>query len=201
MADELQALLDRVNEEGLKKAESEKEKIIGNAKEEASEIVSKAKAEAEELKANAQKEADMLVEKGKQALGQAARDTLLSLRKQLQERINTVVKGEVDSALEAASIAEIVKDLAAAYVEKGGTVEQVKLLLPEAKLKEMEGVVRKKLTENLKAETEIAPVPKLTGGFKISFGGDVMYDFSDEALTEAICTFLNPRLAELVKSQ
>ena len=47
MAEELQGLLDKIQTEGIEKAESEKSKIIAEAKAEAARIVGEAKKQAE----------------------------------------------------------------------------------------------------------------------------------------------------------
>ena len=54
MAEDLQGLLDKIQQDGLKKAETERAEIIAAAKEEAKAIVEKAKAEAAEAEAGAE---------------------------------------------------------------------------------------------------------------------------------------------------
>ena len=86
MADDLQALLNKINEEGLKKAEQTKADIIAKAQAEAKGIIKKAQEEADDCRAKAQADSQILVQKGEEALRQAARDMMLSLRQQLHPR-------------------------------------------------------------------------------------------------------------------
>ena len=57
MAEEFQALLDRINNEYLQKAEAEKASILNQAKAEAESIVETARKEAERFRAQAENDA------------------------------------------------------------------------------------------------------------------------------------------------
>ena len=80
MAEELQGLLNRIQTEGIEKAEAEKAEIIGNAKAEAAKIIEKAKEEAASIVKKANEEAEISVSKGNAAIRQAARDMKKGLR-------------------------------------------------------------------------------------------------------------------------
>ena len=201
MADELQSLLSRINEEGVKKAEAEREGILSEARRQAENIVREAKANAESIEKEARENADLLVQKGRQSLQQASRDTLLSLRMQLQERLRAVVRTSVTEALDAQALADIVVDFIKAYQSQGDQVERLEVLLPEDRLDDLKSTLLNKLGRDLRENTRISPVPDLEGGFRVAVNeSDVYYDFSDEALAEVLCTYLNPQLAELVQA-
>ena len=76
MADELQALLDKINDEGIKKAEQQQQAILEQARQEAARIIARAKEQADTLTANAENNAALLTQKGEEALRQAARDKI-----------------------------------------------------------------------------------------------------------------------------
>jgi V/A-type H+-transporting ATPase subunit E len=201
MADEVQALLERINDEGLKKADQERERLLGEAREEAKRLVADAKSEADRLRTAAEQEAELTREKGRQSLQQASRDVLLSLRKQLEERLRGVCSACVSEALSAERLGEIIAGAVRAYMEQGGKVDQLKVLIPAEQASALEGSVMSALGADLKANTELVPVAGTAAGFRLNFNGeDMAYDFSDEALAEALCVFLSPRLAELVTS-
>ena len=87
MADELQSLLQKINDEGVKKAEAERERILAEADAEAKRLVAEANAEAEKQLAAAKSECEALRKRAESAVAQAARDILLKLKAELEERL------------------------------------------------------------------------------------------------------------------
>ena len=75
MAEELQGLLDRIHQEGIKKADDEKNTIIQAAKTQAEEIVNAAKQEAAEIRKQSETDAANNEARGKSAVSQAARSS------------------------------------------------------------------------------------------------------------------------------
>ena len=86
MAEELQSLLDKINAEGVRKAEAEAARIIENAKKQAQDIRNEAEAEAAATMKNAADQAAALESRAEAAIKQAARDVLLQLQSELQNR-------------------------------------------------------------------------------------------------------------------
>ena len=200
MPDELQALLERINEQGLKKAEATKTEVLDSARTEAKQIVSEAKAEADRLVAEAKREAKLLVEKGEQALRQAARDVLLSLGEQLEVRLRAVTAACVAEAMTPDAMAGILAELIRAYNAGNGAEDKVEVLLNEKDLAAMQAAIQGKLGDDLRANCDLAPVPDVNAGFKLSFqGSDMSYDFTSDSLAETLSVFLSPRLAELLR--
>ena len=202
MADELQALLNRINEEGLKKANTTTQELVDQARVEAKQLLQKARDEADGILVDAKREAQLLVDKGGHSLRQAARDLLLSLREQLQERLSRVGKSCVAAALDADTMSQILLELVRAYVAEKGTVDRIDILLNEKQLAELQTVVNNKLGEDLRDNCHLAPTADIETGFKVVFdGADLVYDFSDEALAEALSSFLNPKLAAVLQGE
>ena len=92
MAEELQSLLEKINQDGVMKAEAEKARIIANAEKEAAEIIANAKKEAENIIANAEKENISLSQRTVSALEQSRRDILLQLREEIAKRLNEAIQ-------------------------------------------------------------------------------------------------------------
>lgn len=199
MADELQALLDRINAEGLKKADAECDRLLTEARAQSARLVEDAHAEAERIAAAAREEAGLSLDKGRESLRQAARDVLLSLREQLEQRVRAVAKAGVAEAVNAEALADILADLIQIYMAKEGRFERVEVVLPEDKTADVQRMLHAMLGAELREQCELKPAPDLAGGFRLVFDGqDIVYDFSDEALAEALAAFLHPRLAEIV---
>ncbi|MBN2450010.1 MAG: hypothetical protein JXR77_06455 [Lentisphaeria bacterium] len=199
MADELQALLDRIREEGLKKAQEKQREILDAAAARARETKAAAEAEAEGIVASARREADLLRSKGEEALRQASRDVLLSLRAELESRVREVARGLVVSTFDTAAVAAVLGDLVRRFVEEEGREDRVEVLLGEDRLESVRGALESAVAADLRERVEFVPVSGLKGGFRLGFSGsDITYDFSDEALADALAAFLNPRLARIV---
>ncbi|MBO4527918.1 MAG: hypothetical protein IKX48_09035 [Victivallales bacterium] len=196
MADDLQALLNKINEEGLKKAEQTKADIIAKAQAEAKGIIKKAQEEADDCRAKAQADSQILVQKGEEALRQAARDMMLSLRQQLQSRVKTAVLQLMDATLDAQQMPGIIAQIVESYLQKDGNEDNLELLVNKEQLDTLSAAVKAKLADNLKDRCEFSPAQNITNGFKLAFkDNDVLYDFTDQALADAVASYVGPRIA------
>lgn len=196
MADELQALLDRITEQELKKVDAEREQILAQAKADAAEIVKKAKAEAEAVTAKAKQEVEFFTQKGEEALRQASRDVLLSLRSELEKRVTKTVEAMMRETLAGENLAEVIANLITQFVAKQGETDQLQLLVSPAELETLEKAVKTRLTEDLRQNCNLAPSAAVTGGFKLVFkDAGVTYDFTDQALAETIGAYLSPQIS------
>ncbi len=196
MADDLQALLNKINEEGLKKAEQTKADIIAKAQAEAKGIIKKAQEEADDCRAKAQADSQILVQKGEEALRQAARDMMLSLRQQLQSRVRTAVLQLMDATLDAQQMPGVIAQIVENYLQKDGNEDNLELLVNPQQLDTLSAAVKAKLADNLKERCEFSPAPTVASGFKLAFkDNDVLYDFTDQALADAVASYVGPRIA------
>lgn len=202
MAEELQGLLDRINEEGLRKAEEEGRNILNAAKTEAEDIIAKAKTEAETLRKGAEEEASRSEERAKAAIQQAARDIILSLRADLEKRLKTIARECAGEAMTPEKMAEFIAVMVDAQAKEGGAKTSIELILNQKDIDGMEGALKGSLLDNLEKEPGISVGHDFTGGFKIGFkDGDVFLDFSDDAIAEMICEFIGPKLAAMLKKE
>jgi V/A-type H+-transporting ATPase subunit E len=199
MADELQALLEKINEEGLKKADAEREAIVAKANKEATRIVEEAAAERKRMLEEARREAETLRVKGEESLRQAARDLLLSLREQLEQRLKAVAADTVREALTPDQVAGILKDMVGSFLSDAGDDSGAEVQVGAEQEEQIRNHLMSHLADDLRSRVELTPVRGISGGFRIQVNGeDVVYDFSDDALAEALTAFVNPRLAEIL---
>jgi len=196
MAQELQGLLDRIQQEGLKKADSEKEKILADAKAEAEKIRKQAQDDADALLKKAQSDATGIEARAKAAIRQAARDMILSFKEDLQARLERLVKGAAAETLTPAFLGQILTAIA-----KSQTAEtSLEVLVAKNDLDKLTELVRSSLVGELKTNPAIRLGADIGAGMKLNFGGnDVYFDFTDEAVAELICAYIGPRLAALLE--
>ena len=199
MAEDIQGLLNRIQSDGIEKAEAEKKRILENAKQQADELLAKAREEAEAIMKSAREEAVISENKGKAAVKQAARDVILSLQTELQKRLEGLVRDSLGQAITPEIMGQIVVKMAEKYLaqDNGSTIE---VLLSPADAAALEAGLKAGLFANLKAKTEIQLSSNIASGLKIGVKGtDLFFDFSDDALTDVICSYAGPKLAAAIK--
>jgi len=189
MSEDLQSLLEKINREGVEKANAAAEKIIADAKASAAEIVKTATAEAAKAKADAEKAAADYATRAAETVSQAARDTILKIEASITAMLTNLLAKNVDKTLADE------KNVAAL------TLEAVKGLAAEAEV-----AVPAKLAASLKAQ--LASQKNLTvvmddtlgTGFSVRLdGGRVEHAFTGATVAEELAKRLRPDLARLVK--
>lgn len=199
MADELQALLERLDKEGVRKGEEERERLVSQAKAEAAQILAQAEEKAEAMVGQAQTECQTLRQKAEDSIRQSGRQVLLQVRQELKERVEGAVRLLLKSELKPGVVGGIVAQLCQGYLREEGRQGNLAVLVPEASLKELEEAVRASLGAELLKRVSLKPDKRLSGGFQLSVQGEeVLYDFTDEALAEAIAAHLSPALGALI---
>lgn len=203
MPEELQGLLEKIQEEGVKKADSEKDKILSEAKKEAEKIISDAEKKAEEIIKKSEKDSKNNEERAENTIRQAARDVILALNSEFQERLETVVKECIGETMTPELMGKLILEMQKNYIEKEKVSEPgIDLLINEKDLAKMEKLLKGSLIEHLKSNPDLSIGHDFSSGLKVGFkGNDLFFDFTDEALSEIICAYVGPRLAAIIKSE
>lgn len=201
MTVELQGLLERITEDGLEKADKEKQEILDAARAEAKRLTDEAAQTAEKMVAEAKTEAEKLKLSGEAALRQAARDVLISLETRIRETLEQVVEADTGKAMTADMLAGMIESLAKAYARSGQEAVSVEALASPAQLEELEAAFKARLAEHFRAGITLQPVAAISAGIQVSFNGEsVAYDISSEAIREMLCAYLNPRITEILSN-
>jgi len=200
MSEELQGLLNRIQEEGVKEADTKKDEILSNAKVEADKIIEDANAKAAEIIKIAKSDAQKSEWRAKSAIQQASRDIVLSLRQDLETRLQKVITNCVGDAMTPELMGDILLKMVEAY-GKNSSDEGIEVILNKADYDKMEALFNGSLANDLKSNPDLSIGHDFKGGLKIGFkGDDVFFDCSDEAISDIICNFVGPKLAETLKS-
>ena len=179
MSEDLQGLLEKINRDGVEKAQAQADAIIADAKAKAAEIVKTATDEA----------AKDYQARAAETVRQAARDTVLSVRDAVTALLEKALVKDVSAALAddkaaAALVAEVVKDFAV----KGEIVAGEKL----AKTLAAQVAALKSFT----VVTDAA----LDAGFSVKLdGGRVEHAFTADVIAGELAKRLRPDLAALLK--
>lgn len=189
MSEDLQSLLEKINRDGVEKAQATADGIVADAKRRAAEIVKAANDEAAKAKAESEKAAADYASRATETIRQAARDTVLKVESAVTNLLEKLLTKDVDKALSdektvSALVVEAVKGLT------GAAEVSVPARLAPA------------LKAQLAAQTNLMVVmdDTLGTGFSVKTdGGRVEHAFTGTVLTEELAKRLRPDLAKLMK--
>jgi len=196
---QVQELIDKIKKDGIETASQEAAQIKKDAETEARRIVDTAKKEAVEIISRGKQDAERSEKAGVAALEQASRNLVLAFKDEIQALLDRLIGEHVashygDDVLKTA-LPEIIK----AWSAKG--TDNLSVLVPESELSKLQAFFSEKLTGELWKGVELKSSRKLTSGFHISNKqGSIYYDFSAEAVAGLLSSYLNPKLAEILKT-
>ena len=200
MAEDVQGLLEKIHNDGIAKAQQERETIIAEARKEAARIVADAKTQAEELTRKAQTEVQAGQAKADAAIRQAARDAVIALKADLQNKLKTAVRSCIGEAMTPDVMKQIILKMAEAYGKDADAASSLEILLPKKEQDQAEAFLKARLLAELKAEPSIRLTNEFHSGLQISFrDSEVYFDFSDDALADVLCRFVGPKLTAVIK--
>ena len=198
MAEEIRDLIEKINQEGIKSAEEKAHTIEVAAKQRADDLLAQATLEAEEMIAAAKDRIRREDEKEKTLLAQAGRDLLLSLRKEINAMLGSIVVSDIRQALTPGALSKLLSEAVKNY--SAGESSDITVFLNKEDLETLEKIFLNKLREETKKTIILRPAEDISGGFTISFDhGKSCYDFTDKALAEYIGTYLKPKLNQILK--
>lgn len=187
--EDLQSLLEKINRDGVEKAEAEAAKIVSAAKAKAEALVKDAEAAAAKAKADAEQAAADYASRAAETVKQGARDTILKIEAAVTTMLEQLLVKDVEKAL---ADEATVKTLVAEAVK--GVTGAAEVAVP-AKLASM-------LKAQLAAEGTITVVTDETLGTGFSVktdGGRVESAFTADVIAAELAKRLRPDLAKLLK--
>ena len=190
MAEELQQLLEKIQRDGVEKANAESDAILAKAKADAAAILKDAESKAAALRAQAETDANAFVERAQKTISQAARDTVLEVKDAIGRMLEKLLAKDVAAAL--ADPGEAAK-LALAAVNELGAAADV------AAGEKLAAALKAQLAAGAKSGVKVVLDESVGAGFSIRLdGGRVEHDFSETAIVAALAKRLRPDLAKLV---
>lgn len=201
MPEELKSLLDRIQKDGVEKAEAEAEKILSEAKERAAGIVSEAEKAAQAAREQAEQDAAAFMERAAKSLEQAARDVVLSVSEAVNSALATMVNHSVSKALTPDTLKQMLVSVVEAYCSGKEGQSRIEVLLPPDRQKEVVDLFMAEFKEGLKDGIEIKSDEGVVSGFRVSLVDDQLeHDFSGQAIADALCQLIRPHIGEIVRN-
>ncbi len=196
---QLQELIDKIKKDGVATAEAEAAKKIAEAEKKAESIVADAQAKASEIIKNAKAETERMEKASDEAIVQAGRNMLLSFKDSLVAELDKIVQAETAKAVTKDVLAKLIPETVKAWA-KNSEASELSVLLGEKDLKALEDALKGDLKAEISKGLEIKLDKTLTAGFRIGVkNGAAFYDYSAESLAEMFGSYLNPKVAALMK--
>ena len=188
--EDLQSLLEKINRDGVEKAEAEAKKIVDAAQAKAAAILKAAEENAAKAKADAAASAEADSARATETVRQAARDVVLGVRDAVTALLERLLAQDVDKAL------------ADEKTAVGIVADAIKDLTGPGEI-----VCGEKLASALKSQVSslksfaLTTDPALGAGFTVKLdGGRVEHDFTAETISAELAKRLRPDLAKLLNS-
>ncbi|MDR1900814.1 MAG: V-type ATP synthase subunit E [Treponema sp.] len=199
---QVQELIEKIKKDGIESASEEASRLKSQAERDAKRIVEAGRKEAEEIIARAKADAERSEKAGIAALEQASRNLVLAFKGEIETLLDKLVALEVRSSYNEDTLKAVLPELLKAWAVKGSTSggDSLDIILSESDLQKLQSYFTEKLSSKLKNGVELKADRNLGAGFRIaSKDGSAYYDFSAESVAELLSTYLNPRLAEILK--
>ena len=192
MAEELQQLLEKIQRDGVDKANAEAAAIVAKAKAEADAIVKKAQEDAAAAEAKGKADAEAYAERAKETISQAARDTMLKVKDDVTKLLTKLIAEDVTAALATEAV-----PLAAAAVKELVTGSATAEIAAAPKLVD---ALRAQLAAQAQGGVKVVSDETTGAGFTVSLdNGRVEHDFTDAAIADALAQRLRADLAAFLK--
>lgn len=200
MSQQLQDLIDKIKKEGIEEAQDLSRGIEEQAHKKAEEIIAQAKRQAQKIIDDAQIERQKLLDVTHMALKQAARDTILNLRKDINGTLRKIISGDVNQSMAPEYLAGIISEAISSYLKNVSTQQNIDIVVSPQDLTKLKDGFLSKLKDQLKHSITLKSQDNIRAGFMISFDkGKSAFDFTDESLVEYLSGCLNSKIAEILK--
>ena len=191
MAEELQQLLEKIQRDGVDKANAEAAAIVAKAKAEADALVKKAQEDAAAAEAKGKADAEAYAARARETISQAARDTVLKVKDDVTKLLTQLLAQNVSAALATEAV-----PLAAAAVKELVTGSGAEVAT-SAKLVD---ALRAQLAAQAQNGVKVVADEMTGAGFTVKLdNGRVEHDFTDAAIAGALAQRLRSDLAALIK--
>jgi V/A-type H+-transporting ATPase subunit E len=196
---QLQELIGKIKKEGIESARAEAVRVKAAAAAEAERIVADAKKEAGRIVAQADADRVRSEKAGITAVEQASRNLMLAFKGEIQGLLDRIVEESVSASYTTEVVKEVLPDLIKNWATKNS--DSLAVVLSENDLKKIDDGFQRKLVSTLKGGVDFKVGKGLDAGFHIAEkDGSAFYDFSAAAVANLLSSYLNPKLAEMVKN-
>lgn len=189
MSEDLQSLLEKINRDGIEKANKEAAEIIESANKEAARITAEAKESARKIIDESKVNSEEFSKRAVATIKQAARDIEISVENALLKTFDKLLVKDVKAALGESGVVKEIVASAIKELTSGATIS-----------------ANGKIADALRAELagqkqfEVVTDDTIGSGFTIKLdGGRIESSFTGETIAAELARRLRPELAEIIK--
>jgi len=200
MHNKIKELTEKIQREGLEKANREAERIIEEARKEAGRLVNEAKAEAEKIREEAEKSAKDFAERMKSEVRMSQQQTLANFKREITELIQApVVREPLKSSLEDQEFMNRLLESMVNNWKSSSENADLQVLLPKDQLESAESYLKKKLNGIMNNGLVVKEYPGIKKGFEIQpKNGHYKISMTDEAFEMFIREHFKPITVEFL---
>jgi V/A-type H+-transporting ATPase subunit E len=205
----VQALIDRIRDQGVQSANREGARILADAEAKASQLLTEAQRQVEQLRAKATADIEAERAAAEEALKLSARDTIMQLKNVVAAAFETFVHRLVTTATQDRELMKnLILVLAGHSVEEFVKNKDIQILLSEAlltgksdpKLLDLgKQTILSLSSDMLREGVELIPSASVEGGAKVRLVGEQLeIDLSDKAIAKMLADHLLPRFLAIL---
>ena len=199
---QLDSLIERIRQEGIQEADKRSQEIIKQAQDKGQTLIKQAEERAESIIKAADDKAARLKENSNKAVEQAVRDATLSLKQEIRNLFDAVLKKQIQHSLSDDFIKKLIVKIIEDWPKDKKRETGFEISLSQQDKQKLEGLILEQLKAELSAGASFKVSPDIDKGFYISRQGeDFYYDFSDQAILEILRQYLRPFIVEILDKQ
>ncbi|GHU39177.1 V-type ATP synthase subunit E [Spirochaetia bacterium] len=192
---QLQELIEKIKKDGIESASDDAARIKAGAETESKRIIEEAKKEAERIIEKGKEDAQRSEKAGIAAIEQASRNLVLAFKTEIQTLLDKIVSRDTASAFNENTLKDV---LPAVIKSLAADKTALDVVLNESQLTNLESWAKGALSAEFSKGLELK-IGKVGAGFHIAQkDGSFYYDFSAAAVSDALSSYLNPKLAEIL---
>ena len=196
---QLQELIDQIKKDGVETAEAQAAAILETAKAEAEKIIADAKTQADKIMSDAKNENERTVKSGEDAIRQAGRNLLISFRESVTKELKAIIGENVSSVYSDNSLSQLIIRIVEGWASKPDA-DDLSVILSSDDLAKLEDSLLAELKAKMLTGVTLKANDNVDGGFRIAVNGDgAYYDYSKEAVTDMLSSYLSPKITALLK--
>ncbi len=196
---QLQELIEQIKKDGVETAEAQATAILETAKAEAKKIIADANAQADKILFDAKNKNERTVKSGEDAIRQAGRNLLISFRESVVKELNAIIGENVSSVYSSDALSQLIVKAVECWLSKPEATD-ISVILSSDDLAKLEDTLLEELKTKILTGVTLKANENFDGGFRIAVNGDgAYYDYSKEAVTDMLSSYLSPKITALLK--
>lgn len=195
MEQQIQDLIASIKKDGIEQAKVESDRIIAEAKEKAKDIIAKAESEKSKMLEDAKHQIELERNSAEASIKQAARDTALSLKKDIEKKFQNILEKGVSTEMKG----DVLLKCLEAVIKSELDSSDIYLEISKSDFDALSAELARKFSAEIAKGLEFRPSPAVQSGFRISQkNGESYIDMSSEECTKLLYPYLSDSLKNII---